>query len=209
MDERITQITSALTRVADDARATFGSLTSEQLNWKPAENSWSVGQCIEHIIKTNEQFFPEFEKLASGTRKNTFFESYSPLSGFFGRFLIKAVSEDSKKAKAPSKKIVPPSDVSGDVIDRFASHIASVNQMIEKCSAADRKKTVVTSPFLAVFTYTLDDAYTVLVEHTKRHVRQAKRVAESAGFPATSTAPTAEVAQVQGTAWKNAMNRAL
>lgn len=187
MDERITQITSALTQVADDARANFGSLSSEQLNWKPAETSWSVGQCIEHIIKTNEQFYPEFEKLANGTRKNSFFESYSPLTGFFGRFLIKAVSEDSKKAKAPSKKIVPASDTSPDVIDRFASHIDEVTRTVESCAAVDRQKTVMTSPFLAVFTYKLDDAYTVLVEHTKRHFRQAKRVTEAEGFPAKAT----------------------
>ena len=183
MDERISEITSALTQVADDARATFGNLTSEQLNWKPAEKSWSIGQCFEHIIKTNEQFFPEFQKLSGGTRKNTFFQTYSPFSGMMGRFLIKAVSEDSKKAKAPSKAIVPPSDISGDILARFAVHIEGLNQMIQTCATADRKKTVVTSPFLAIFTYTLEDAYTVLVEHTKRHFRQAKRVTDAEGFP--------------------------
>ena len=186
MDERISQITSALTQVADDARATFGSLTLEQLNWKPAEKSWSVGQCFEHIIKTNEEFYPEFEKLASGSRKNSFFEEYSPLSGFFGRFLINAVTEDSKKARAPSAKVVPPSEISGDVISRFASHIDEINQKVESCAVADRKKTVVTSPFLGIFTYCLDDAYTVLVEHTRRHFRQAKRVTEAEGFPRAS-----------------------
>lgn len=184
MDERITQITSALTQVADDARATFGGMTSDQLNWKPSENGWSVGQCFDHLIKTNEQFFPEFDRLASGTRKNSFLENYSPLTGFFGRFLIKAVSEDSKKAKAPSKKIVPPSDIGSDIIGRFAVHIDEVNRKVELCGAADRTRTVVTSPFLAVFTYSLDDAYTVLVEHTKRHFRQATRVTEAKGFPA-------------------------
>lgn len=194
MDERISQITSDLRQVADDARATFGNLTSEQLNWKPAENSWSVGQCFEHIIKTNEQFKPEFERLASGTRKNTLFQNYSPFTGMMGRFLIKAVSEDSKKAKAPSKDIVPPSDISGDIIDRFASHIEIVNGMITKCAAVDRKKTVVTSPFLSVFTYTLDDAYTVLVAHTKRHFRQAKRVTEAEGFPAANASAEAAAA---------------
>ena len=183
MDERITGITSALKQVADDARANFGGLSSDQLNWKPAETGWSVGQCFEHLIKTNEEFYPEFEKLSSGKRTNSFFENYSPLSGFFGRFLIKAVSEDSKKAKAPSERIVPPSDISPDVIDRFASHIDEVNRKVQACAAADRQKTVVTSPFLAVFTYTLDDAYTVLVEHTKRHVRQATRVTKAEGFP--------------------------
>jgi len=183
MDERITEIISALTQAAEDARATFGHLTSEQLNWKPAENNWSVGQCFEHIIKTNEQFFPEFQKLATGARKNTVFQAYSPFSGMMGRFLVKAVSEDSKKAKAPSKTIVPPSEIGGDIIERFAVHIDGVNEMIEKCAAADRKKTVVSSPFLAIFTYSLEDAYTVLVEHTRRHFRQAKRVTEAPGFP--------------------------
>ena len=183
MDERINQITAAMKQVADDAKANFGNLSSEQLNWKPSEKGWSVGQCFEHIIKTNEQFYPEFEKLASGMRKNTIFQSYSPFSGMMGRFLIKAVSEDSKKSKAPSKNIVPPSDISGDIIDRFATHIDGVTERIGKCAAVDRTKTVVSSPFLSVFTYKLDDAYTVLVEHTKRHFRQAKRVIESEGFP--------------------------
>nr|HRK52160.1 hypothetical protein [Pyrinomonadaceae bacterium] len=60
---------------------------------------------------------------------------------------------------------------------------AEVNGKVEACAEADRQKTVVTSPFLAVFTYKLDDAFTVLIEHSKRHIRQAKRVMEADGFP--------------------------
>ena len=102
--------------------------------------------------------------------------------------MINAVTIDSKKAKAPSKRIVPPSDIEPNIIERFASHIDEVNQKVESCAEVDCKKTVVTSPFLAVFTYSLDDAYTVLVEHTKRHFRQAKRVTEAEGFPASEPA---------------------
>lgn len=183
MDDRIASITSELRKVAQDAEESFGVLTAEQLNWKPAEKSWSVGQCFEHVIKTNHQFYPEFDKLAAGTRTNSFWENWSPFTGFFGRFLVRAVTDDSKKAKAPSKSIVPPSEIDADIIERFARHIDEVNQKVEACAAADRAKTVVTSPFLVVFTYTLEDAYTVLVEHTKRHFRQAKRVTEADGFP--------------------------
>lgn len=184
MDERIKSIISDMNAVAEDANATFGALSNDQLNWKPGEKSWSVAQCLDHLIKTNEQFYPEFAKLATGNRKNSFIENYSPLTGWAGRFLIKAVSEDSKKAKAPSKAIVPPSDLDAGIVDKFAEHIADVNQKIEAVADVDRKKTVVTSPFLAIFTYALDDAYTVLVEHSKRHMRQAKRVMDADGFPA-------------------------
>lgn len=183
MDERIQYITTEMSKIAEDVRGAFGSLTPEQLNWKPAENSWSVAQCLDHIIRTNHEFDAEFEKLASGTRRNSFWENYSPFSGWAGRFLIKTVTEDSKKAKAPSERIVPPSDIDVDIVDRFVADVADVNKKVEACAAADREKTVVTSPFLSIFTYKLDDAFTVLVEHSKRHVRQAKRVMENVGFP--------------------------
>lgn len=183
MDDRISGIVSDLRKVSDDTLETFGGLSAEQLNWKPSANGWSVGQCFEHLIKTNLEFYPEFEKLAAGTRKNSFWENWSPLTGWGGRFLINAVSVDSKKAKAPSKRIVPPSDIEPDIIERFASNIKDVSQKVEACANADRQKTVVTSPFFAIFTYSLDDAFTVLVEHTRRHFRQAKRVTEADGFP--------------------------
>jgi len=183
MDDRIKSITSEMSAVATDVFASFGGLSVEQLNWKPSEKGWSVAQCLEHIILTNHEFDAEFAKIASGTRKNSFWENYSPLTGWGGRFLVNAVSTDSKKAKAPSKRIVPPSDLPDDIVKQFVDEIAEVNKKVEACAGADREKTVVTSPFLAIFTYRLDDAFTVLVEHTKRHIRQAKRVMETEGFP--------------------------
>ena len=196
MDDRITQITSALTQVADDARVSFGGLTSDQLNWKPSEKDWSVAQCLEHVVKTNHEFDAEFVKLANGTRKNSFWENYSPFSGWAGRFLAGVVSNDAKKAKAPTPRIVPPSDIGGDIVERFVAEIDEVNGIVEACDGVDLEKTVVTSPFLAVFTYKLDDALTVLVEHSKRHVRQAKRVMVSEGFPVSveRTTPSAAAA---------------
>ena len=183
MDERIKSIKSQMSEASNEAASAFGSLTAEQLNWKPSDKGWSVGQCIDHIVRTNRQFFPEFDRLAAGDRQNSFWEKWSPFTGLGGRFLIRAVSEDSKKAKAPSKALVPPSDITTDIINRFSTHVEEVNEKIEACSTADRQSTVVTSPFLRILTYKLDDALTVLVEHTKRHIRQAKRVMGTEGFP--------------------------
>ncbi|MBA3769950.1 MAG: DinB family protein [Blastocatellia bacterium] len=183
MDERITDITSKMSDIATDVRSLFGVLTNEQLNWKPSEKSWSIAQCLDHIIKTNHEFDAEFEKIASGTRKNSLWENYSPLSGWAGNFLIGVVKNDAKKAKAPTQRIVPPSDIDPGIVDKLVAEVSEVNKKIEACAAADRQKTVVTSPFLKVFTYRLGDALTVLVEHSKRHVRQAKRVVAADGFP--------------------------
>lgn len=183
MNDRIRNVTYELKEIIEDARSSFGSLSIDQLNWKPAAESWSVAQCLDHLIKTNEQFYPEFERLASGSRKNTFWQNYSPFTGMGGRWLVNTIKNDAKKVKAPSKDVVPPSEIPADIVERFTANIRDAVSKIEACSSADLKKTVVSSPFASVLTYTLDDAYTVVVEHAKRHIRQAKRVMETMGFP--------------------------
>jgi hypothetical protein len=183
MSTRIDDITDALREVADDVTKAFGPLSAEQLNWKPSENGWSVGQCFDHLIRTNLAFFDDFDQVAAGTRKSSLWEKASPFTGFWGRFLIRANENDSKKIKAPSKAIVPPSDVDAEVIGRYADNIEQAIAKVRSTVSADAKKVVLTSPFLRVVTYTLEDYYSVMVGHNKKHFRQAVRVAESQGFP--------------------------
>jgi hypothetical protein len=183
MEQKLLDLTNNLKAISDDARSSFGHLSGERLNWKPSEKSWSVAQCLDHLILTNSEFFGEMDQIIAGTRKNSFFENYSPFSGMFGRFLINAVTEGSRAAKAPSQRIVPPSDVPADIVEKYCEHQAEMIEKIGKTGDVDWQKTIVTSPFLAVFTYSLADAYVVLVEHSKRHINQAKRVMQAEGFP--------------------------
>ena len=192
MSVRVDQITNELKQSADDAKATFGSLFAEQLNWKPAPKSWSIAQCFDHLITTHSLYFPLFEKLAKGGAKQTFWERYSPLSGFFGRFLIKSLRpENVKPMKTTSKALPSSSEIGGDIIDRYVEH---QNQMIEAIRKLpediDPKETIVTSPLMGLVTYTLDDCYEILAVHGPRHFNQAKRVMENEGFPRIAAAVT-------------------
>ena len=172
-----------LQTISENARKTFGDLSPEQINWRPSETGWSVAQCFDHLIKSNVLFFDELDKIGSGNRKNSFLESFSPLSGFFGNFLIKSLQKDARKFKVPTQKIAPPSDIDANIIEIFTAHQAQLAEKIKRTENADWKKTKVTSPFFSLATYTLADGYTVIVEHEKRHLRQAERVLKEANFP--------------------------
>jgi hypothetical protein len=174
---------SEIEKIAAETRKAFGGLSAEQINWRPGVGEWSVGQCFDHLIKTNQLLDPEWEKLVSGQRKNTFWENYSPLSGFFAAYLLKSLKNDKKKVKAPSEDIVPPSDIPADIIEQFVSHQNDLIEKIRACDGMDLKAKVITSPFLKLVTYRLDDAFEILLEHEKRHIRQARRVLETEGFP--------------------------
>ena len=193
MDRDISGLCSDLKRQGDDAKATFGSLSPEQLNWKPAPKSWSIAQCFDHVITTHTLYFPLFEKLAKGGVKQTFWERYSPFSGFFGRFLIKSLRpENVKPMKTTSKAQPSASEIGGDIIDRY---VQNQNRLIEAISnipaRVDPAKTIITSPLMGLVTYTLDDCYEIIAVHGPRHLNQAKRVMENDQFPKAQAEPTA------------------
>ncbi len=183
MNNKLCNLISELEKVSADARKNFGNLSGEQINWKPNADGWSIGQCFDHLIKTNSLFLPEIEQIATGTRKNSFLENYSPLSSFFGSLLVNSLKKDARKFKAPSRKIVPPSEIDANIIELFAAHQAELIGKIKSTETADWHRTKITSPFMKLMTYKLTDGFQAVVEHEKRHFRQAERVTKTEGFP--------------------------
>lgn len=183
MSNEVSKLVSELETVSAAAQKFFGNLSAEQINWKPSVEGWSVGQCFEHLMKTNSLFFPELEQIAAGTRRNSFLENYSPLSSFFGNLLVNSLKKDGRKFKAPSKAIVPPSAVDAGIIEQFAGHQIELIERIRRTENADWRKVKITSPFLKAMTYKLADGFRIVVEHERRHFRQAERVLRTENFP--------------------------
>jgi len=188
MYERIKSVTSDLERVATDARERFSGLSSDQLNWKPAEKRWSVGQCFDHLITTHSLYLPLFERLAKGETTPTFWERASPFSRFFGRYLIRSLSPDNEKKMKTSAKALPStSEIDGRIIQMFCDHQNKMIEHLQKLSAnVEPAKMIITSPLVGIVTYSLDDCFTILVVHCQRHYGQAKHVTEAKGFPVPS-----------------------
>jgi len=184
-EERTKSVITDLESISEDARGAFGHLNGAQLNWKADEKSWSVAQCLDHLITINSLYFPIFEKMKSGPVENTFLEKYSPLSGFFGRHLIKAMGPENPK-KMKTAKIAYPSasEIDAAIVETFAQHNRELGANLANIASDVDLKTTITSPLAGFVTYSLDDCLTILVVHERRHLLQAKRVREADGFPA-------------------------
>jgi uncharacterized damage-inducible protein DinB len=55
--------------VSEQVKQNFIDLDESQLNWKPNEKSWSIGQCLDHLIVTNNQYSKIFKDFSSGQKK--------------------------------------------------------------------------------------------------------------------------------------------
>ncbi len=166
----------------------FGSLTSDQLNWKPNPQTWSIAQNIDHLIVVNQSYYPILGDLKRGSHKLPFIGRIGFVVSLLGKLLLDAVQPDRKK-KIKTFPIWEPSEsqISGDILERFANHQSELKKLINESSDFIRKGTVISSPANRNIVYKLETAFDIIVAHEQRHLEQAKEIFElqkkSIGLP--------------------------
>jgi hypothetical protein len=180
----LSEILSEAEAISKDAQVIFGQLNAEQINWKPNIESWSIGQCFDHLITANREYFPQFDQIIRGEKRTTLWQSMPFLPGFWGRMLINTISpNNSKRFKAPKLFQPSASNINPQIIGRFTAHQNEVIDKMKTTEGMELGKVIIYSPVTKVITYSLFDAYRAIVLHERRHFIQAQRVMEAPGFP--------------------------
>jgi len=164
------------------AQALAAGLTEEQLNWQPAPGSWSVGQCLEHLCRTNEAYL-EAISAALRDKPDSPVEQITP--GWFGRWFIRSFAEpspNSKRASAP-RKIRPVARVDLAVLDQFLSANKSCRELIVRMRGKDINRIRFWNPFVPGIRFTVGTGLEMVTGHERRHLQQAERVRQSVNFP--------------------------
>lgn len=171
-------------KVTAEAKSLFGNLSSGQLNWKPAPEKWSIGQCLDHLIVSNTTYYPPLNEVISGKHRNSFYQNLKFVSRFFGNYLIKETGPVvAKPMKSPLAFVPSQSEISGSIIADFEKHQKEFSSLLHQLEKVDLENTVVSSPALGIITYNLADLLTILTGHEQRHLAQAKNVMNHPKFP--------------------------
>ena len=187
MNSELPSLVSQAAAISHDAARVFGGLSKEQLNWKPGAERWSVAQCFDHLITTNSGYLPVIDDVLKGQKKSSIWQKLPFLPGLWGKLLIKSLDPaQTRKMKAPKKFQPAQSEVSGSIIHDFVNQQGQLLEKIKATANLDLERIVITSPAANLVTYSLMDAYRIIVVHERRHFQQAQRVTQESGFPTTS-----------------------
>ncbi len=161
----------------NDFKKTFGQLTADQLNWKPNPQTWSIGQNIDHLIVTNETYYPVIKQVREGNYTLPFMGKLGFMVNFFGKLILNAVGSDRKR-KSKTFPIWEPakSNEPADILNKFEKHQGELKQLISGSADLIEKGTIISSPANKNIVYKLDMAYNIITAHEQRHLIQAKEV---------------------------------
>lgn len=163
-------------RISSDFKLSFGTLSEEQLNFKPNSNVWSISQNIDHLIVINQTYFPIFESLKKGNYSTPMLGRFGFIVRFFGRFILQSVRPDRKQKIKTFPIWEPAQSVSSEILKRFEAHQEELKKHVHELEKFLGKKTVIHSPANKKIVYTLDKALDIICTHEERHLVQANEL---------------------------------
>jgi hypothetical protein len=173
-----------LQRQSAQAESLLSGLSEAAINWQPdSGKSWSVGQCLDHLVIMNRIYVKAMHDAVEGNR-DQLEPRKVPIqpSGWFTRLFI-SYEEPPPKIKLPApKKIAPPSQVTSAVVGDFQDTQKQLADFVREWGGADLGDLRLRDPLFPLH-LTLDTELLIVAAHNRRHLWQAENVKKNAGFP--------------------------
>lgn len=183
-DALVDDVLADLDALTADVGGRFGPLTDEQLAWQPSPAKWGVGHCLVHLARSNELYRQALTPVFRDARARNVMASAPLRGGWFGRWFTGAVGPSVRlRVKAPRAAQPRQRTVEHGSLLTFLTEQHRTRALMEEARGLDLDAIRIPSPFASWVKFRAGDALRILVEHEKRHVKQATAVMSVHGFP--------------------------
>ena len=160
----------------------FLSLSPAQLNWRPSDVQWSIGECFEHLMRTNSKYISVYQKITLTVFKNKP-ETYKHT--FIGKIIMKSMMpENKRKTKTPGSFNPLGSVVKESIVKDFLHQNNEIVDLVNRIDMSKLKEKI-SSPFAKYVKYNVGDSLMIIAYHNLRHLQQAKNLTQNEGFPSS------------------------
>lgn len=151
------------------------TLPEKTLQWRPAPESWSILECLEHLNLYGRFYLPEIKKrlnnASTAKSKQTF------KSGLLGNYFALSMLPKEKLNTMKTFKNMNPihSTLDKTVMDEFIRQQRQMLSILEKCRKVDLNKTKTSISISNFIKLKLGDTLRVVIYHNQRHMVQAQK----------------------------------
>jgi len=162
-------------------------LSAAQFHWQPEPGrTWSVGQCVDHLQKTNRVYAAALSAAAAQGRAAGRSGPGTMRPNRLGRWFLGMIEPPPRfRVPVPVRELVPRGDGSPETTwSAFLASQDEVGDLLRASSDLDLEGIRFRNPVaknLRVFN--LATGFLIIAAHERRHLAQARRVRELPAFP--------------------------
>ena len=177
MDTRIENWHTEIDQIISLFEKSFSNLDEQQLNWKPNPEGWSIGEVIEHLIKTSNSYFKIPETIKDPNFKPSIFSNFPFIANMIGNMILKSVHPNAKRKVKTFNAFTPNiSNVDSNILENFIDTQKQLHNLIHENEESILSRKIIPSPVSKHIVYHFDTVIDILVNHQKRHFNQASNV---------------------------------
>lgn len=159
----------------------FADWTDRQLVWKPDARSWNAVECVDHLLKAGDLYYPAIR--AALGRADAGAGAHRPT--IMGRMFYAFVRPGGWKVPTVAP-FEPTTHTLEDtsVADRFVEQQQTLYALLRDADGQDLNSGRFASPVSSLVRFNLGDGLRIMTAHQQRHIQQAQRLRERDSFPA-------------------------
>jgi hypothetical protein len=186
---QITGWEEALHQIRNDSDELVRDLTPAQFNWRPAPDQWSVGECFDHLAIATGLMLSKVRHVIDRGQVEGVMGTPPFRFGLMGGWFVRMMETPPRPGKRPMpspKNFVPPSGIpKPEVMARYHGVLSDLRLALERSHglALDKLRAGSAAQGGSWLRFNLAAWFASTIAHLRRHLAQARRVTETAGFP--------------------------
>ena len=170
--------------IRDEAKDLLADLTDGQLIWQPVSNQWSIAQCVDHLVVTGRNSLSHMTQAIGEARSRGLLSEGPFRYGMIERWFVRQMEPHAKmRFKAPKAYLPSRDRLPAEILMNFYVLQDDFLRCIEDANGIDLSRVKVSNPVSKWFRLSLGQELAFNIAHERRHLWQARRVIELAGFP--------------------------
>jgi hypothetical protein len=167
-----------------EADALTNPLSDEQFTWRPAQDAWSIAECLDHLNATARVHLPALDEgISEAIRRGVYGEGPFKYN-WLGRLSVR-FSDTRLRLKAPDDVQPGTSRTRREILAAFRAYQVQYIDRLRQANGVDLARARVRVPSTSWLRIPLGSGFALMIAHARRHLEQARRITEAQDFPAS------------------------
>ncbi len=186
MTQQLEEYQQQFDNIKKDAENLIAGLNSYGFNWHPAPGSWSIAECLDHLIVAGNLLVPRIDEAIRSAREKNLVSAGPFRYGVRGTLFIKAQEPPVRRKVRTFPEYTPPTARLTENVQReFMELQDRLMERVKSADGLDLSQMMINSPAVSWLKFNAAVWFAATAAHERRHLWQARRIKESSYFPSS------------------------